>query len=179
MACTNALMLRYQVTIKDGTCPSTGNGLTAVNAIAAVGFISGITKVNGLDLGEEGTIEVPDWETKYTVSDGKRTLPQLEIQYRIDADLINFKLMSALFNNRAQVSADIEVLITKRDWTPLYIYKYISCQMRKHSQEGMELGSAKLGYIDTLWSPSDVQLLDCAHGILVAQGATIPGACTP
>ena len=51
--------------------------------------------------------------------------------------------------------------------------------MRKHSQEGMELGSAKLGYIDTLWSPSDVQLLDCAHGILVAQGATIPGACTP
>ena len=177
MACNNALMLRYQVTMVNSTECSSGLAGTAALTALGTGIISGITKVNGLDLGEEGTIEVPDWETKYTVSDGKRTLPQLELQYRIDGNLEVFKAMAGLYNARAQVSADITVTVTKRDWTPLYKYKYISCQMRKHSQEGMELGSAKLGYVDTLWSPSDVQLLDCASGLLVSKGATTAGAC--
>jgi activator of HSP90 ATPase len=169
MACNNAVMIRYQVKISPGQCNLATDFATQIAANTTNNNVQTITKVNGLDLGEEGTIEVPDWEVKATISDGKRTLPQLEMQYRVDADLRAFNLFTWMFQNRAALTADIQIFICKRDWSVLYSYKYLDCQLRKHGQEGQELGQTKLGLIDTMFSPYDVQLLDASGNLIVYQ----------
>lgn len=173
MACNNALLIRYIVKIAKGSCDNTPGIDAVISNNTNNGVVQSVTRVSGLDLGEEGTIEVPDWDIKYTVSDGKRVIPPLGIQYRIDADLKTFNLMTFLFQNRATVSIDWEIIITNRSWQKLYSYKAIDSQIRRHGQEDQELGTSKIGLIDTIWAPSDMQLID-ANGNKIVYKIAIP-----
>lgn len=168
MGCSNALMIRYMVQFKPGAC----NGYAGLGALVTdstdtkqsiTNVVPGLTRVTGLSLGEEGTIEVPEWESKAMISDGKRSLPTLGLQFRVDSDLRTFKLISGLFENRASITLDVNVYITKRDWSPLYIYYYQDCEIRSFTQEDQELGQSKLGIIDAVFAPYNV-LLKKANG---------------
>jgi hypothetical protein len=156
-------MIRYMVKFGAGAC----NGYAGLAALISSNtstknnvsnVVSGLTRVTGLSLGEEGQIDVPEWDTRAIISDGKRTLPTLGLQFRVDSDLKTLDLIASIFNNRASTTLNISVYITKRDWTPLYIYEYIDCEIRSFTQEDQELGQSKLGLIDCVFAPYNVLL---------------------
>lgn len=164
MGCSNALMIRYMVQIAPGACNNFADltGLIAANTDtkqSKTGIVPGVTRVTGLALGEEGSIEVPEWETKSIISDGKRALPTLGLQARVDADLRGFTLFSGIFNERAAATLDFKIFICKRNWDPLYAYYYKDCEIRGFNQEDQELGASKLGLVDMVFAPYNVFLL--------------------
>lgn len=169
MACNNALMIRYRVRLTPGC-----NVNPALLPLVPTGAIANITRVTGISLGEEGEIEVPEWDRKSKISDGKRVLPVLGLQFRIDGNLNTFNFFSNWFRYRNDSFFNINVEITRRDWSVLHTYEYLDTEMRSFVQEDQELGATKLGLVDMSFSPYDVLLKDSLGNYIVPAQVVTP-----
>lgn len=169
MACNNALMIRYRVKANPG-CNVNAN----VTPLIPAGPITNITRVTGISLGEEGEIEVPEWDRKSRISDGKRNLPVLGLQFRIDGNQNTFNFFATYYRYRHDTYMTFLVDITRRDWQILHTYEFVDCEMRSFVQEDQELSATKLGLVDMAFSPYDVLLKDSVGNYLVPAQAITP-----
>lgn len=164
MACSNALLIRYRIRILPGDCSADNDPNMPPIPNPPANVIPNITRVTGISLGEEGEIEVPEWDRKARISDGKRTLPTLGMQLRVDGELPpgseTLHFFARWFNFRHNTRFDILVDITRRDFSVMYTYQYVACEIRSFKQEDQELGATKIGLVDMDFAPYDVQLLD-------------------
>ncbi len=146
------------------------------------------TKVTGLTLGEEGTVEVPQWGVTGMMSDGQRKLSPISMDFRIENSITasnataattvapgatgpasvagiqttnNTALLFNMFENRGNAKYDINVYITNRAFQTLFVYSFTNCDMRSIKTEDQELGSPKLGTITAEFLPLDVVLKTC------------------
>ena len=201
MACNNATMIRYVVAIESvNNCaggptgvPSIDNAITAVTNFAGTSpgnkVLDTITKVGGLGLGEEGTTEVPYWDRVVTLPDGKRKLPDVTMQKRINGGLIvspsndpEFDFFAYWFQAKDFIRLNMWVYITNRAWQILYRYRFIDLTLRSWKQEDQELGANKLGLLDYMMSPNDVELWNCSTVVIASATASssfVPGVCAP
>lgn len=168
MACNNALMIRYRVKPVAGC-----NVNAAVVPLIPAGSIANITRVTGISLGEEGEIEVPEWDRKSKISDGKRTLPPLGLQFRIDGNQDVFNFFMNYFRYRHDTYITFNIEITRRDWSILHVYEFKDCEMRSFVQEDQELGQTKLGLVDMAFSPYDILMKDAVGNYILP--ASVPG----
>ena len=199
MACSNGKLIRYVVGLTQGCEEYTNAWNDAITAYPALGnsyvspndnggntaVLSNVTKVGGISLGEEGEVEIPDWEKVGLISDGKRKLTSLTLHVIADTILNrtdaggNYdgaSVMAALFAKRNTVRANFYVFITDRSWQVLWYYKFHDLSLKKFGQEDQELGAPKLGLFDIDGSPADVTLYDCNHNPIVQ--SQVPGATT-
>lgn len=144
MARTKALMVRFAVEISlNGSAPKK---------------IQDIIAINGLDLGKEGTIEVPEWDRNVQISDGKKKLSDLGVKFRINEGSDTFKFFLDMWKDRANAEVDIDIIITKRNWEELYRYKATGCEMLGFKGDDQELGSPKLGINELVFAPYDMDI---------------------
>lgn len=187
MACSNAKLIRFALGIKQGTCTDGWNttGDTVIEALKTVipaeaspttpRILANITKVGGISLGEEGEVEIPNWDVVGLISDGKRKLTNLSLSARLTKSLQlgtvdvddTVGILAHLYAKRHALAVNYYLYITDRDWNVQYYYKYIDATMKKWTQEDQELGAPKLGLIDTDIAPQDVELYDCNHNAIV------------
>lgn len=178
----NGKMIRYAVGITQGCGWDSSNArITSTNldsvvpvdtGAANVKYLQAITRVGGISLGEEGEVEVPEWDTTSIISDGKRKIQTLTTQVRVSeafaasvtAGSSDANIMALLYSLRDLITLNVYLFITARDWSVLYYYKFIDSQIKKFSQEDQELGAAKLGLIDIDFAPYDVELYPCDSG---------------
>lgn len=184
---TNGKLIRYVVGITQGCGnwddPSVASlaSVVPVDAGAPSALIlKSITRVAGITLGEEGEVEVPEWDRTAMIADGKRKLQTLAIQARVDEPFSNIvtsassaaNILASYFANRNLVNLNIYLFITGRDWKTLYYYRFVDSQGKKFAQEDQELGSAKLGLVDIDFAPYDAELYDCARNQMVGPTVT-------
>lgn len=171
MACTNdATLIRFVVRMTVSCGTPVGPIAPLVGGVEK--SFSSITKVSGIDLGEEGTISVPFWGRMAQMSDGIRVFKPLAIQLRIPRLPFepgsDFAAISAMYNQRAALRYNIDVWVTDRSFEALMLVRFFENDMKKFSFEDMELGAAKVGVVDTEFLPRDVKLYDCkGTGIII------------
>lgn len=163
MACNNdATLVRFVVEARV-SCGTPQAPIANMNTTPHT--FSSVTKLTGLDLGEEGTVEVPFWGRKAQMADGIRTFKPLGIQLRIPqtpfAPGSDFAVLAAMFDQRSALTYDIDVWITDRAFVSLMLVRFYNADMKKFSFEDMELGAAKVGLVDTEFLPRDARLFDC------------------
>lgn len=142
MAKVNALILRYRVEIDNEDI-----------------FGSDIISVAGFDLGEEGTIEVPEWDRIALVSDGKRKIVDVALKYRLMDDMKTHDYFKDWWDTRAISNRDISVIWTSRDYDrELFRWVFLDCEFRKFNGEDQELGATKLGVLECTFAPYDVDI---------------------
>lgn len=160
----NATMVRYKVTVYDDADGSSGTKKEIPNIISA----------SGLSLGEEGTIEVPEWDRVTMIADGKFRVPELDMKYRLDgaSDYATHKYFSEWWGERNGKNKAIAVSWTDRAYQVLFTWFFTSCEFVKFTGEDQELGSPKLGVIELKFLPYNVKLINNSS---VVTGETIPG----
>lgn len=186
MACSNAKLIRFAVAITRG-CPDDAWDAPELEGLAKLipeegsttdpKILDSITKVGGISLGEEGEVEIPDWDVVGLISDGKRKLTNLTTQFRLTDKLSlgttttipdnTSNILAHLYARRHAVATNWYIYITDRDWNVQFYYKYIDATIKKWSQEDQELGAPKLGLIDMDLAPQDIELYDCEHNAIV------------
>jgi hypothetical protein len=138
MGKTNALIVRYVVEIeKNGTYQT----------------VPDITSVNGFDLGEEGTIEVPEWDRDVMVANGKRKVGEVSLKFRIMQNMQTFAYFKEWWDNRGGDNRTIKVTWCKRNWVPILEWIFEDNEFAKFGGEDQELGTVKLGYIENKFYP--------------------------
>lgn len=188
MSCnTNGKIIRYVMGITQGCGDWADPSVASLASVVPVDagapsalILKSITRVGGISLGEEGEVEVPEWDRTAIISDGKRKLQTLTTQVRIDGNLEknvtsssnSASILSSIFANRNLVSVNIYLFITGRDWKTMYYYKFTDAQCKRFGQEDQELGAAKLGMIDVDFAPYDAELYDCARNQIVGESVT-------
>lgn len=169
MSCSNTATLVRFVGAASIDC-GPGTGTPPISGVDKT--FGNITKVGGLNMGEEGTVEVPDWGVKAIISDGVRVLQPLQLQFRVPLDptgpTSDLKTLIDMFNQRAAYKYTWEIFITNRAFQVLYVFKFIQTDMRSFKMEDQDLGAAKVGLIDTEFLPYDVELRDCNGNVLIA-----------
>lgn len=168
MACSNvATLVRFVGRVSkacgdDPDSPISGTDHTFNN----------ITKVGGLNMGEEGTVEVPDWGTKSIIADGVRVLQPVTLQFRVHFDPFaansDMDTLIKMFDRRSRFKYTWEIFITDRGFKVLWKFKFIQTDMKSFKMEDQELGQAKVGLIDADFLPYDVELRDCNDNIVIA-----------
>lgn len=170
----NAKLIRYVVEI----APSCGDAdiQAAFGGSATASkykVFSNAVKVTGINLGEEGTVEVPQWGVTGIISDGQRKLSPIAIDFRVDNGINELAngvapttinqtdLVFYMFEKRAIAQYNINVYITDRSFTALFVYNFAGCTMRKLAMDDQELGAAKLGMIMTEFLPLDATVKGC------------------
>ena len=151
MACSNALLVRYQVRIEG----------TPYQRVP----IKQIMKVGGLTHGDEGSVSLRELKKIVEIPNTVRTLPTLSLQLRMDGGPAGFRttdFFRTWYKNRRYQTYTVLVDITSRSWKTLYTWKYDSCSIASLSMEDQELGQTKLGVMDMTFKPYDVNLIDPA-----------------
>lgn len=192
MACSNGKLIRYIVGMTQGCGWDATAPTELVNDIAELGSqyipvgthndiypLDNVTKVNGINLGEEGEVEIPGWDSVGLVSDGKRKLTSFTLQVRVDEAIkgtgsitSTAGAMARLYKQRAALSVDVYVLITDRAWNVLWFYLMEDSTLKSWKQEDQELGAPKLGLVDLDFSPADVKLYGCDGQLIVGSGSS-------
>lgn len=168
MACRNALLVRYKVRVEE-EAPTPAGCIPADPSV----WWKDITKVTGLGLGEEGEVDVPEWDRKVKVSDGKRDIKAMSMQMKIMSDLTAFNFFLSWYQFRADACRGVYIDICDRAWNTIFTFKYTGVEMRGFNMEDQELGQTKLGYVDMMFSPYDVLMLD-PLGNVIFQPPAIP-----
>lgn len=174
MACSNGRLSRYVVQFSRGSCvPATmpPELATLFPADGSRVTVPSITKVTGVGLGEEGEVEVPEWDRNGLVSDGKRKLKAISMSMRTDGTIgaalatgvasSDIERMAAWFKHRGTVKGHAWVWITDASFTVMYGFKCVDLTMRKFDSPDRDLGQPKLDEIELLFSPYDVELVAC------------------
>ena len=143
---TNALIVRFKVDIIDP------NGVTTE--------VRDVTEVQGFSLGEEGTIEVPEWDRNALISDGKRKIPEITMKYRLMNELVTHNYFIEWWDTRHGCNRDIVITWANRAWEPLFRWTYSDCEFVKFMGEDQELGQTKLGIIELKFLPYEVTLVN-------------------
>jgi hypothetical protein len=181
MACTNAKLTRYIVTLERGCGDWAGladgdNDIVLAMLPDATEVKFGkVTKVGGLTLGEEGEITIPYWDREGMTGDGKRKFENVTMQVRVDEKFVQgvnsgeANAMAHFFNVRERVKFNIHVYLVDRGWQVLYEYVYTDSTLKKWSQEDQELGSPKLGLIDLTFLPDNAKLFDSLGNQIVGK----------
>lgn len=174
----NAKLIRYVVEIAplcgDAAIQTAFGG---ANTGSTFRVFSNAIKVTGITLGEEGTVDVPQWGVTGMLADGQRKLSPLAIDFRVDnginegasgaapGDIATNQtdLVFLMFEKRAVAQYNINVYITDRSFKALFVYNFLGCGMRKLTMDDQELGAAKLGVIMTEFLPLDVTVRGCQN----------------
>lgn len=143
MGKTNALILRYVVEIEEGGTYKT---------------VPAITSVAGFDLGEEGTIEVPEWDRDAMVADGKRKVGEMNMKFRLMQDMITFAYFKEWWETRSGNNRNIKVTWCKRNWVPIVEWIFEDTEFIKFGGEDQELGQVKLGIIELKFLPYEKRI---------------------
>lgn len=129
-------------------------------------FINGqeipdIISIDGLGLGEEGTVEVPEVDRKLEISDGVRTVSAITIRFMKKRGLKTFNFMKDWWDNRGTEYKDVSfALMDKLHQEELHRYFYPSCEITSWTEETQEQGSPKLGAVECiLRTNDDVELI--------------------
>lgn len=172
----SAKLIRYVVEIAP-QCGDSGiqTAFGGSSGTSKFRVMSNAIKVTGITLGEEGTVDVPQWGVTGVLADGQRKLSPLAIDFRVDNG-INERvgslepndittnqtdLVYLMFEKRAVAQYNINVYITDRSFKALFVYNFTGCSMRKLAMDDQELGAAKLGVIMTEFLPLDVTVKGC------------------
>ncbi len=156
--CDNALMTRYQVRFEEECAP-----VGFIETVSPTKIWKEFTKVGGLALGDEGTIEVPEWDRKVKISDGIRVVEPVPLSFRVDkkAPGTAFAMVMEWADKRHDVCRTLYVDRCDRAWNPLWTWKFSGCQMLSlPKEEDQELGATKLAIWSFSLTPYDVTLLD-------------------
>lgn len=166
----NAILVRYRAKFTiEGTAPA--------GFVAPSGYINDITKVGGLNLGEEGSVTVPEWDRVTEISDGKRKLVPITLSYMLkavapdDPTMKAFEFFMRWFKYRASVTMRADIDITNRNWETLYTFAAKGVEMTSHKMEDQDLGTPKLGVWDVVLRPYDIKLVSSGNVDLTDWGA--------
>lgn len=156
MGCNNALLLRYKVRIRDES-----GGVLGGQNFDPLGLIvlKEVTRVSALTMGSEGGVSLTEYDKIVTVPDGRRRVPSLELQIRMDGSVRGEFVRDMFFGwweDRSEITKTIIVDICKRDWSPILSWEFIGSAITQISMDGMDLGDLKLGLIDLAFQPYDV-----------------------
>ena len=142
MGKTNALIVRYKVEIDNQDI-----------------FGSDIISIAGFNLGEEGSIEVPEWDRNAIISDGKRKIQPITLKYRLMRGLQTHTYFKEWWDERNTSNRDIVVIWTSRDFNnELFRWVFLDCEFNKFTGEDQELGATKLGVIECGFLPYEVDM---------------------
>lgn len=146
MACANDKLFRYKVRI--------------IGSPFEVLPVPKVTKVTGVSLGQDGTVEIPEYNKTITLSDGIAKFEPLNIVVRYELSpesVIAYAFFLDFWKHRSTKTYTIHVEFTKRNWCPVVIYKFMHCSMGGHSfPDTFEIGQMKtLEYAMTFY-PYDV-----------------------
>lgn len=164
MGCGNALLIRYKVRIKDESSGLGGQPFDPMGLIT----IKQISRVTGLGLGDEGTITLTEYNKIVTIPDGRRKLPNLGLQMRMDgsvAAIFHLTFFEDWWEERQSKTYTIAVDITKRDWTPILTLEYQGSSILSHNYEDQDLGAPRLGFVNMTFAPYDVVLNRTAESL--------------
>jgi hypothetical protein len=191
MACSNGQLSRYIVQVQRGDCiPATFPAAleTLFPADGSKYSIPGITKISGVSLGEEGEVELPEWDQVGLISDGKRKLTTINMSLRVDGSLSpgvmsgattnDVERLAAWFANRHLVSAHIYIWITNKGWEVQRGYKAVDASFKAFKEPDRELGASVLDVIDLQFSPKDMQLIACDGTTKIVAAPTPAGSLT-
>jgi hypothetical protein len=162
MACENeATLIRYAVRMTI----ECGDPVPPLPNLGIEMEFNAITKVSGISLGEEGTINVPYWGRQAQMSDGVRVFKPLAMEMRIPRDPFapgsEFGRLAAMFNQRASLLFTIDVWITDRAFRKLMLVQFLNAEIRKFDFEDQEMGQAKVGITPVEFLPRDVKMYGC------------------
>lgn len=155
--CQNAILTRYRIRFEDECVPA---GMVEVSNPLKIW--QAFTKVGNLALGDEGSVEVPEWDRKVKVADGIRVVNEVPMAFRVNsiAPGSEFAYIMEWTDKRAEICRTLYVDVCDRAWTPLWIWKFVGCQMMGlPKEEDKELGANKIAIWNFSLTPYDVSLL--------------------
>lgn len=159
MACSNAIIVRYKMRIKQMQGPNiAGLTETVANGLLNIGQI---TKVGGMSLGVYGKEELKEFNKIFRVSDGIRTLPTLKAEMMLQhgyGSLVRDYFFE--WHERPnEVVCNVSIDILDRSWCPQFIWEFDGCTMIDVNFEDQELASPKLGKLTFELEPVNVSVL--------------------
>lgn len=172
MGCSNGLLLKYAVRIKN---EGPGSSLLASTVGNGLLPITQISRVTGLGLGTEGSITLREANRRIQIPDTVRSFPDLGLRLRIDADLqgqLVFQFFTEFWQKRAGATKTIFIDISNRDRRPLFIFTYTGCSMKSYTFEDQELGVTRVGVLNMAFTPYNVDIDQSPESLLLAGAVT-------
>ena len=149
MACSNGQLFRWQVRIIDSPFE-----------ILAV---PKVTKVSGVSLGQDGIVEISEYNKTVGLSDGSAKLETLGLVVRYETALdsiVAFKFFQNYWKHRSVKTYTIYVDFTTRNWCPVMSYKFEHCSLASFSlPETFEIGNMKTLEYAMTFLPYDVSVI--------------------
>ena len=165
MACSNVATLVRFVVKAEIAC---GSGGAEPDPFTGTLLMKSITKVAGLDMGKEGEISVPFWGRLAKISDGVRVFSMLTMGMRVPLDALeaasanpDFESVLTMYDVRGQFKYNIRVIITDRAFRPLYVFRFLDCDMKELAMDDQDMASPGVGMWNMAFLPGDVRLTDC------------------
>lgn len=147
MGCSNALLARYAVRID--------------NSPFRLVPIKQATKIDGLSLGQDGTVSITERDKIVEIPDGRKKLLPFAIELRVDSSVM-FRVVENFFmdwwNNRNKRTHTIMVDICNRAYFPYYTWYLEHCSIQDLAMTDMELGTPKLALFTMSFQPYDVYI---------------------
>ena len=122
--------------------------------------IPDVVNVEGLGLGEEGTVEAPEPDRKVDISDGVTKLDPITLTINKKRNLKAFQYFLDWHAKRATDFRDVSIVILDKLRTEeLHRYFYSECEIKSWKEETQEQASPKIGAIMVILLPYDVELI--------------------
>lgn len=166
--CSNALTTRYRLRF-EASNPINEAICTVPTANAFItNVVEDIMEIDGLDLGQEGTVETAEWDRKTKVPDGIKVLADVPITFRVrDTSMLptlpfHFFTMWSRFAHGLCRTMYLEV--TDRAWNTLWVYKWTGVTMQGHPKEAAKkLASPEITTFSIVLLPQTIELIDGAN----------------
>ena len=137
-------------------------------------WLRDIITVNGFTLGEEGTIEVPEWDRITLISNGRRQIQELTMTYRLISDWGKHEYVNktdnyllSWFGKRGGDNRDIRIDWIARDWKSIIsTWTFESCEFLMYQGEDQDFADPKVGIIEVKFAPYDVSVSTKDAGLI-------------
>lgn len=118
-----------------------------------------VISFNGLSMGGEGVIDIPEWDRTALISNGKRKVSEIVFKYRLMETSSTHETMTAWWGNRSLQNKTVNCTWYNRAWEFLLTWSFLSCELAELKAEDQELGTPKLGIFECKCYPYDVEML--------------------
>ena len=129
-------------------------------------FINGterpdIISVDGISLGEEGTVEVSEQGLAVDVSDGRRKLKALILRFQKKRGLKTFTYFHDWWKNRHTEFRDISIVFYDKGYTEeLHRYYYKECEMHTWNEDTQDRSDPKIAQVECSFLPYDGEIIE-------------------
>lgn len=133
-------------------------------------LVRDVVLVNGLSMGDQGSVTLTQQDRIIEIPDGIRKLPELTLAFRfvrgnLESEVAKTRLFE-WYDKRNERLYDIEVYITDRKWCPIHKWVFSGASIKNISENDKDIASPSLSLITASFVPYEVSYFDTLESIL-------------